>query len=35
MPLDFTFQIHLMTLLVKLLVMLLRLIGAKNNDIII
>ena len=31
MPLDFTFQIHLMTLLVKLL----ELIGLKNNDVII
>ena len=35
MPLDFTFQFHLMTFLVKLLVMLLGLIGVKNNDIII
>ena len=35
MPLDFTFWIHLMTLLMKLLVMLLGLIGVKNNDVII
>ena len=32
---DFMFQIHLMTLLEKLLVMLCRLIAMKNNDIII
>ena len=35
MPLDFTFQIHLMTHLKKLLVILLGLIDMKNNDVII
>ena len=35
MPLDFTFQIHLMTLFEKLLVMLLGLIGVKINDVFI
>ena len=35
MPLDFTFKIHLMTLLIKLLVMLLGMIDVKNNDVII
>ena len=35
MSLDFTFLIHLMTLLVKLLAMLLGLIGVKNNEVII
>ena len=35
MPLDFTFRIHLMTLLKKLLVMLLGFIHVKNNDVII
>ena len=35
MPLDFTFQIHLMALPKKLLVTLLRLIDVKNNDVII
>ena len=33
MPLDFMLQIHPMTSLEKLLVMFLRLIGMKNNDI--
>ena len=35
MPFDFTFLIPLMTLLEKLLVMLLGLIGMKSNDVII
>ena len=35
MPLDFMFRIRHMTLLVRLLVMFLGLIGAKNNDVII
>ena len=35
MSLNFTFQIHPMKLFEKLLVMLLRLIGVKNNDVII
>ena len=35
MLLDFMFQIHLMTLLEKLLVMVLGLIDMKNKDIII
>ena len=35
MPLHFTFRIHLMTLLKKFLVMLLGLMGVKNNDVII
>ena len=34
-PLDFTFRIYLMTLLEKLLVMVLRLIGVKNSDFIL
>ena len=35
MRFDFTFQIHLMTLLKKLLVKILRLIRMKNNNVII
>ena len=35
MPLDFIFQIHTMTFLEKLLVMLLGFIDVKNNDVII
>ena len=34
MPLDFMFQIHLMILLKKFLVMLLGLIDMKNNNVI-
>ena len=35
MPLDFTFRNYFLTLLVKLFVKLLGLIGVKNNDVII
>ena len=35
MPLEFTFRIHLMTLLEKLLMIFLRWMGVKNNDVII
>ena len=35
MPIDFTFQIFLMALLMKLFVMLLGRIGMKNNNVII
>ena len=35
MLLDFTFQIHLMTLLEKLILMLVGLIDVKNNDVFI
>ena len=35
MPLDFRFQIHLMTFLEKLLEMILGLIGVEDNDVIL